>query len=124
MSLLEELQALGVDTADGVARAMGDIPFYASLLGIFAGQLTENSIAPDDFDAAPGDALMDRVHLLKGMAANLSLTPLHEGYACALNHLRAGRPGEAREAFERLLPVQKAIEASIARHARQADADG
>lgn len=124
MSLLEELQTLGVDTADGVARAMGDLPFYASLLDIFAGQLAENAIVPADFDTQPAQALLDRVHLLKGMAANLALTPLHEGYACALNHLQAGQAREAREAYERLLPVQEAIAKSIARHALGPEADG
>lgn len=116
MNLTEELKSLGADVQDGLDRVMGDRDLYEMMLGMFLSAVEEHAIAPEDFDAADLDGLIKKVHTLKGITGNLALTPLFNGYTEALGLLRAGRPGEGRAAYERLVPLQAAVIECIRRH--------
>lgn len=116
MNLTEELKSLGADVQEGLDRVMGDQDLYEMMLGMFLSSVAENSIAPEDFDAADLDGLIKKVHTLKGITGNLALTPLFDGYTEALGLLRAGRPGEGKAAYEKLVPVQTAMIDCIRRH--------
>lgn len=116
MNLMEELKNLGADVQEGLDRVMGDGELYEMMLGMFLSSLEENSIAPADFDAEDLDGLIKKVHTLKGITGNLSLTQLFDGYTKTLELLRAGKAGEGRMAYEGLLPAQAAIIGCIRRH--------
>lgn len=109
MNLMENLKALGVNVDEGLDRVMGDASLYEMMLGMFVDSVRDNPISAGDFDGAGLDDLIKRVHTLKGMTGNLSLTPLFNGYNQALILLRAGNAAGAKAEFEGLLPVQAQI---------------
>ncbi len=116
MSLLEELNALGVDTAEGLDRVMGDSDLYVMMLGMFVDAVRNADISLDEFSGSDLDGLIRKVHTLKGTTGNLSLTPLFNGYNGTLGLLRSGQYGQARAEFERMLPVQAKIVDCINQH--------
>ena len=109
MNLFEELKDLGVDVDEGLERVMDDEPLYEMMLGMFIDTVNSNPIEIADFDADDLEALIGRVHTLKGLTGNLEMTPLFTGYMQMLDLLRTDRPGEALKEYERILPVQEAI---------------
>ena len=118
MTFAEELKSLGVDTDEGLDRVMGDKDLYEMMLGMFADAVKNNPIAPEDFSGDP-EKLIKTVHMLKGTAGNLSLTPVFAGYNAALGLLREDKPDQARAEFEAMLPVQEKIIDCIRRHQNQ-----
>lgn len=109
MGFMEELETLGVNVKEGIDRVMGDQDLYESMLEMFVEAVKEPEVRKEDFNADNLDELIRQVHMLKGIAGNLSLTPLFEAYTKTLGLLRDNRPGEAKAVFEGLLPVQQQI---------------
>ena len=118
MTFAEELKSLGVDTDEGLDRVMGDKDLYEMMLGMFVDAVKNNPIAPEDF-SGDLEPLIKTVHMLKGTAGNLSLTPVFAGYNSALGLLRENRPDQARAEFEAMLPVQEKVIDCIRRHQNQ-----
>ncbi|MBD5133182.1 MAG: Hpt domain-containing protein [Clostridiales bacterium] len=116
MNLLEALNDLGVDVSDGLDRVMGDTSLYEMMLGMFVDAVRDNPIAPEDFDGNDLDDLIKRIHTLKGVTGNLSLTPLFKGYNQALVLLREGSAAPAKAEFERILPTQAKVIDCIKQH--------
>ena len=75
MLTIDKLREYGADVDDGLARCMNMEGFYIGLVEKALADnrlaLLEQQIAQDDLDAA-----FEAVHALKGMYANLSLSPL------------------------------------------------
>lgn len=109
MRMIDELEKLGVNASEGMDRVMGDASLYEMMLGMFIDAVRDNPVNAEDFSAGDLDGLIKRVHMLKGVTGNLSMTPLFKGYTETLTLLRAGQPAEAKEKFEELLPVQAKI---------------
>ena len=116
MSLLEELKALDVDVHEGLDRVMGDNSLYEMMLGMFISSVNDNPIGLEDFGGDNLDALIQKIHMFKGITGNLAMTPLFTKYTDVLGLLRAGRAGEAKAGFEEILPVQAKIMDCIQRH--------
>lgn len=116
MSLMEELDALGVDTQEGLGRVMDDRDLYVMMLGMFTDAIQSSNITPADFDGSSLEELTNKVHTLKGTTGNLALTPLFNAYNEALGLLRAGQPAQAKAVYERMLPVQQKILDCISRN--------
>ena len=113
MNLIEELKKFGVDVDEGLARVMGDNSLYEMMLGMFVDAVRDNPVSAADYDGADLEGLIKRVHMLKGVTGNLSLTPLFNGYNQSLILLRAGKAADAKAEFERMQPVQAEIIACI-----------
>lgn len=109
MSLAESLKNLGVNVDEALDRVMGDVSLYEMMLGMFVDSVRDNPVNPEDFDGADLENLTKRVHMLKGVTGNLSITPLFKGYNQSLILLREGQTAKAKEEFERILPAQAEI---------------
>lgn len=109
MGYMEELESLGVNVTEGKDRVMGDEALYEMMLGMFVDTVNGSPVTLEEFDKADREELIGKVHTLKGLTGNLSLTPLYEGYLEALGLLRADKPKEAKAVTERLLPIQEKI---------------
>lgn len=109
MSMLEKLKELGVNVDEGVDRVMGDSSLYESLLWMFTNSVREAAITPEDFNAENPERIIKKAHMLKGETGNLGLTPLFEGYTNTLGFLRKGQIEQAREEYERFMPIQAQI---------------
>ncbi len=116
MKYLDELEALGVDIKEGLDRVMNDESLYETMLGMFVDTVKSSSIQQEDFQSDNCEGLITQIHTLKGITGNLSISPLFEGYKKALEFLRSGKPKEAEEVFEKILPVQLKIIDCIERH--------
>lgn len=116
MDLISELKDLGVDVNEGLERVMGDNSLYEMMLGMFISSVNDNPVNLSDFDAGSVDALIERIHMLKGVTGNLAITPLFDSYTGILGLLRTGKTAEAKEMFEKMCPVQVQIIDCINRH--------
>ena len=115
MTLLEELKDLGVDIEGGLKRLRGNEKLYTRLMGSFLKTIDANTVSPD-FDAADCTEVIEKVHTIKGTAGNLSITPLYEAYTEILGLLRSGKPEDARQLLEEILPRQEKIISCIKKH--------
>ncbi len=75
MLTVEKLKEYGADTDEGIARCMGMADFYLKLVAKVTEDtklaLLEQQLASKDLAGA-----FESAHALKGLCANLSLTPL------------------------------------------------
>ena len=109
MDLITELRNLDVDVNEGLERVMGDNSLYEMMLGMFIGSINDNPVNLSDFDGGSVDALIERIHMLKGVTGNLALTPLFNSYTDILGLLRNGKVAEAKDKFEQMCPLQTQI---------------
>jgi len=116
MDLLEELKELGVNTDEGVQRLMGNVSLYERMLGTFTKLIKETSVKAEDFDCDDCAEIIEKTHALKGASGNLSIMPVYDAYTEIVNLLRQGKTSEAREHYEKILPVQTEILNCIEKH--------
>ncbi len=108
MTMLEELKTLGVNTEEGIARLNGNASFYERMLGKFLTMMKASSVRPD-FDGTDYADVIEATHAIKGVAGNLSITPVYEAYSEIVRLLREAKPEEARAVLEKIIPVQTEI---------------
>ena len=74
---LDDLRSYGANVDEGLGRCMGMEAMYLRLVGTIETDASfdklESALAANDLDAA-----FDAAHALKGVLANLSITPLYE----------------------------------------------
>ena len=116
MTFLQELESLGVDVQEGLDRVMGDESLYEMMFGMFLSSVQSAPIRPEEFDGANLDALIGKVHSLKGTTGNLSIEPLFTRYERSLTLLRAGKAAEAKAVYLELEPIQDQIIQCIQRN--------
>ena len=109
MTLLEKLETLGANTKEGLDRVMDDVDLYTMMLGMFVDSVEGDPVRTEEFDAADRDALIRKVHTLKGTTGNLSLQPLFEGYMEILTLLREEKPAQAKSMWLKVEPKQRAF---------------
>ena len=89
MLTMDSLRAWGANADEGLARCVNNEAFYFRMIGILLGDSgfaeLENAIAANDLKAG-----FEAAHKLKGVAANLSLTPLYDAVSEITELLRAG----------------------------------
>lgn len=108
MSLLTELEALGVDIQDGLRRFVNNAALYEKMLKKFPAAAEGLPVQPH-FDAGDLEAALANAHTLKGMTGNLSLTPLYVAYTDIVALLRANDPEKAKTLLTDIIPVQQKI---------------
>ena len=111
MLTIDALRAYGANTDEALARCFGNEAFYLRLVGMVA---KDEHFAAMDKAIAAGDAraAFEAAHALKGVLANLSLTPALEPVSKITEYLRAGQIepclpllGPARREISRLLAL-------------------
>lgn len=106
MSLMEDLSALGVDTKDALARFMGNSDLYERMLKKFPKAVEESPVLAyarsEDYETAASNA-----HALKGVAGNLSLTPLYDSYTKIVDMYRESNFEQANALLDETLEVQQ-----------------
>lgn len=109
MSLFDELKDLGVNVDEGMERLMGNASIYEKMLGKFVKMIKDSSISMEDFDCTDCTEIIEKAHAIKGASGNLSVTPIYESYTEVVNLLRSNEPEQAKQVFEKNLPVQDEI---------------
>lgn len=112
MDLINELETLGVNTKEALARFMNNSGLYVRMLGKFPAAVKEADV-PAHFEAKDYVTAVATAHTLKGVTGNLSLTPLYKAYTDIVALLRADEPEKAEAILKEILPVQEKIIACI-----------
>lgn len=108
MGMIEELRALGANTAEALQRFMGNSALYEKMLKKLPKVVEDSPVLPlvraRDYEAATSNA-----HALKGVTGNLSLDPLYEKYTLMVDLFRAGKNDEAAALLDETLIIQKSF---------------
>ena len=115
MDLISELDTLGVNTKEAIARLNNNSAFYAKMLGRLPGEL-ENHEVMSHIENGDLESAVTNAHTLKGLTGNLSLTPLYNAYTDIVALLRANDPAKAKQVLTDILPVQSDIVACIEKY--------
>lgn len=102
---VDELKKLGVDTEEGIKRCAGNEAFYMKLVPMALDESKysdlKKQIGEKDFNAA-----FETAHALKGVFANLSLTPLCDIICEITELLRAKQDMDYAPLLEKLDKVR------------------
>ena len=115
MDLITELKEMGADTEDALERCLRKPELCQKLLQKVPANIEKLEVLPF-IDAADYQTAETNAHTIKGVAGNLSLTPLYTAYTEIVNLLRANKPEAAREVLVDILPVQEQFVACIKRY--------
>ena len=88
MLTIDSLNALGADTAEGVARCVNNEEFYLKMVGMVLQDAGFDQLK-DAIEEGDLDTAFERAHALKGVTGNVSLTPLYEPIREMTEQLRA-----------------------------------
>ena len=88
MTVLDSLKAAGADTEDGLKRCLGKEDFYLKMINLALKnenfELLEGALKTEDYVKS-----FELCHALKGVIANVSLTPLYDLISDLTEKLRA-----------------------------------
>lgn len=108
MLTVDSLKSFGANTEEGLARCMNNEAFYIRLVGMALKDAGYDSLKAalekNDLDAA-----FEAAHGLKGILANLSLTPLLQPASEMTELLRARTPMDYTPYLEELLKQRQAL---------------
>lgn len=98
MFTIEELKEYGANTEEGLSRCMNMEAFYIRMVQSFVDTFSETDIQNAVLE---GDLfrIFELVHSVKGVAANLSLTPIEQPTVVISDQLRKWSKPEDREAI-------------------------
>lgn len=106
MGMIEELQAMGADTADALTRFMGNGSLYERMLKKLPKVVDDTPVLEyansGDFETAISNA-----HALKGVTGNLSLTPLFTNYTKIVDLYRSGEYEQATKLLSETVELQQ-----------------
>lgn len=108
MGLIDELNALGVNTDEALARMNGSTSLYERMLVKFL-DMMKGSVVRPDFDSNNYADITEAAHAIKGVSGNLSITPVYKAYSEIVRLLRAEQPEQAKAVLQEIIPVQTAI---------------
>ncbi|MBQ3295600.1 MAG: Hpt domain-containing protein [Erysipelotrichaceae bacterium] len=101
MLSIERLEEYGADVKTGLERCMNSEDFYFRMISMFPNEdcfnRLEEAIGKNDLDAA-----FEAAHALKGVAGNLSLTPLYKDAEEITELLRSRTQMDYSELLEKI----------------------
>ena len=110
MISIETLQAFGANTAEGVARCVGNEAFYLRMVNMAVADGNYERLAAA-LGAGDLDAAFEAAHALKGVLANLALTPILEPVKEITELLRARTDTDYTALLETILEKQRELAA-------------
>lgn len=107
--MIEKLRRWGCDTDDAMRRMLDDEEFYRECLLDIPGDPNFDMLgeALRDHDVKKG---FDAAHALKGVCANLGLTPMFDAVVKLVEPLRAGEDAELTKEYDELLRTREQLE--------------
>ncbi|MDO4182253.1 MAG: Hpt domain-containing protein [Coriobacteriia bacterium] len=96
-----QLETYGVNWEDAMERFGGNTAFYFKLLARYTEKAYLEQMK-QSLEAGDENAAYEACHTLKGVAGNLSLTPLFEVASAACVAFREGNPEAARNMIPQL----------------------
>ena len=108
MLTTEALAQFGANVPEGLERCLNDEAFYLELVEM---TLEDDSFSrlSDAVEAGDKKAAFEAAHALKGVAANVSLTPLYTEIAEMTELLRGGKDADYPAYLTRILRLRDAL---------------
>ena len=110
MLTIDSLRAFGANVDEGLGRCMKNEPFYLRMvrMGCVDANFEKLAQAVEQNDLT---AAFEAAHALKGVMANLALTPIAAPVAELTELLRAKTPGDYREVVKKILALRDELKA-------------
>ena len=89
MLTIDALERYGADVKDGMGRCLNNEGFYLRLVCKIPGDPNFSALS-EAVERGDKKAAFEAVHALKGVVANLAITPLYEPISALTELLRAG----------------------------------
>ncbi len=113
--MIEELRSWGCDIDDAMTRFLDDEDFYITCL---------HTMVQDTAYASLGEALkngdvkeaFEQAHTLKGVLANMGLTPIYEIVIRLVEPLRAGSDTDLMPIYEELIAANEHLKEIMAKN--------
>ena len=102
MLTIDGLRQFGADVDSGLGRCMNNEAFYLKLVEKAAGEAAFGKLS-DALAAKDLDTAFEAAHSLKGVAGNLSLTPIYDPVAEITELLRSRTDMDYTELLNRIL---------------------
>lgn len=99
--ILEELRTWGCDVAGALERMIGDEAFYVECLQEVAKDPSFDKLK-EALETGDGHAAFEAAHTLKGVLANVGLTPMYNKITEIVEPLRAGHQEGLLEQYAQL----------------------
>ena len=108
MLTMDALRQFGADVQDGLARCINDESFYLEMVNMV---LDDGSFDALSAAVGAGDrkAAFQAAHALKGILANVSLTPIYTEVAELTELLRQDKDGDYPGYLERILRLRNTL---------------
>lgn len=101
---MDALKEFGAKTDEGLARCLGEESFYLMLVDSTLND-EQIKLLIDQTQQGNLDAAFETAHALKGIYANLSLTPLYDSIFQITEDLRARKQKDYSQMTEQLLSL-------------------
>lgn len=110
MLSIESLRAFGVDVKEGLGRCMNNEAFYLRMVRLACADANFEKLlaAAEQDDLAAG---FEAAHALKGVTANLALSPISGPVSELTEMLRARIPGDYRPEVKKILALRDELRA-------------
>lgn len=100
---LEVLKAKGCNVDEGMARCMNNEEFYLKMIDMFFADETKFDALGKALDENNMDDAFEQAHALKGVCANLALTPLEKKLSDITELLRAKESASYGEMYKDII---------------------
>lgn len=105
-ALTDKLVAYGCNIDDAMGRFLNNEAFYAKCYGKFIEDKSFERLG-ENLRAGDVRASFEAAHDLKGISANMGITPVFDLVVVLVEELRAGRmPDNAQEKYQKLLDMR------------------
>lgn len=108
MLTVEALRAFGADIEDGLMRCMNNETMYLRLVDMALHDVNFDRLV-SALKSEDKKTAFEAVHAIKGVTANLSLTPLYETASEMTELLRTGADADYEGLLERLLQCRDEV---------------
>ncbi len=108
-ALLDELKAMGCDTEDALDRFLNNEEFFEQCLVKFLDDDVFETLGKNLSDQSIEDSFRS-AHNLKGVCANLGITPMYTAIYDMVEDLRGGMmPSDAMERYQQIIQLRDDI---------------
>ena len=110
MLTIDKLKQFGANTDEGLGRCLNNEAFYLRLVAKALDDASFDRLSAA-VDAGDLDAAFEAAHALKGVLANLALTPVAEIASETTELLRAKKEADYRSCADRILALRDELKA-------------
>lgn len=113
MAIIDELQQWGCDIKDAMTRFLDDEDFYITCLYTMVQDTAYEKLGVALQEGNVQEAF-EQAHTLKGVLANMGLTPIYDIVVRLVEPLRAGNADDLLPVYEELLAANERLKEIIA----------